>query len=65
MKCPDPECTGHHDRNHWDTLCPRSKEAGLARDRKRYDAQSWLEHHAKQLKGRRLRAVQRMKERGA
>jgi hypothetical protein len=64
MRCPDERCTGNHDRNKWENICPRTREAGLARERRRYDKQTWLEHHAKQLKTRRLKAVQRMKERG-
>jgi hypothetical protein len=69
MICSDPQCTGFHDRNHkpWAEVCPRTKEGGLARDRKRYDNQTWYEHHAKQLKTRRLKALQRierMKGRG-
>jgi len=64
MRCDDTGCTGHHDRNDWATLCPRLREAGYARDRKRYADQTWFEHHAKQLRTRRLRAIQRMKERG-
>jgi len=62
--CSDPRCTGFHNRNHWATLCPRLKEAGYARDRQRYHKQTWLEHHAKQLRTRRLKAIKRMKERG-
>ena len=63
MICSDSRCTGHHDRKTWIDLCPRTREAGLARDRERYARQSWLEHHAKQLKTRRLKAVQRMQRR--
>jgi hypothetical protein len=64
MICSHPQCTGHHDRTYWADICPRTREAGLARERRRYDKQTWLEHHAKQLKTRRLKALRRMKERG-
>ena len=63
MRCDHSECTGNHDRNRWDNLCPRSKEAGNQRDRRRYAAQPWLFHHERQMKNRRLRALQRMSER--
>jgi hypothetical protein len=63
MWCSHPQCTGHHDRNHWEGICPRIKEAGLARERERYARQTWLEHHANQLRVRRLKAIQRMERR--
>jgi hypothetical protein len=64
MICSDPRCTGNHNRNVWANICPRIREAGVARDRKRYAEQTWLEHHAKQLKTRRYKALGRMKARG-
>jgi len=64
MRCSHPQCTGNHDRNKWENICPKTREAGLARYRRWYATQTWREHHLKQLKTRRIRAVQRMKERG-
>ena len=63
MICSHPQCTGHHNRTEWASMCPQAKEDGLARERKRYAEMSWREHHAKQLKTRRIRAVQRLKAR--
>lgn len=63
MICSDPQCTGNHNRNKWDNICPRIREAGVARDRKRYAEQTWLEHHAKQLKTRRYKALGRQRRR--
>jgi hypothetical protein len=64
MICSHSQCTGIHNRNQpWAVVCPRTKEAGLAIERRRYANQTWLEHHAKQLKTRRIKALKRMKER--
>ena len=67
MRCPDPRCTGHHANREWAILCPRAKESGKAsrreRERRRYEKMSWFEHHAAQLRSRRIRAVQRMERR--
>ena len=62
MKCNDERCTGNH-RDGPD-ICPRRREDKLAWDRKAYASQTWLEHHAKQLKTRRYKALTRLKERG-
>ena len=63
MYCGDERCTGHHDRNDWATMCPRGKESKQAHERRYYDALTWPQLHLKQLKTRRLRAVQRMRRR--
>ena len=62
--CSHPSCTGNHNDRQWDTLCPRTVESKLSSGRKRYANQTWVEHHAKQLKSRRVRALKRMNERG-
>jgi hypothetical protein len=63
MRCSDERCTENHNRNKWANICPRTREDGVARDRQRYANQTWLEHHAKQLKTRRLKALQRIERR--
>jgi hypothetical protein len=63
--CSDERCTGNHNRNIWANICPRIRDAGVARDRERYAEQTWIEHHAKQLKTRRLKALQRMRRRAS
>jgi len=63
VTCDHPECTGNHNRNVWADICPRIREAGVARDRKRYAEQTWVEHHAKQLKTRRYKALGRIEAR--
>ena len=65
MICSDPRCTGHHHRTDWANICPRTREAGRARDRERYRSQSWLYRHAEQLRVRRLKAVKRMQRRAS
>ena len=62
MICSHPQCTGRH--RDGPNLCPRRKEDKLAWDRKHYAEQTWLEHHAKQLKTRRYKALGRLKARG-
>lgn len=62
--CADPRCTGVHNRNQpWATLCPRTIEAGLARERRQYAAKPWQQLHAKQLRNRRWRALKRIEAR--
>ena len=63
MRCTHPKCTGNHTYWKADTLCPRSREHKNAVERHRYDAMTWREHHANQLRVRRLKAVQRMETR--
>jgi len=63
MRCEHPACTSNHNRNVWADICPRIREAGVARDRKRYAEQTWVEHHAKQLKTRRYKALGRIEAR--
>jgi len=64
MRCEHPQCTGFHDRNRpWASVCPRTKEAGLAVERKRYANQTWFEHNLKQLRSRRYKALKRIEER--
>ena len=63
MICSYPRCTGNHNDRQWATLCPHTKESKKATERRRYGEMTWLEHHANQLRSRRLKAVQRMEER--
>jgi hypothetical protein len=62
MRCDDERCTGNH--RYGPNTCPRRKEDKLASGRKVYAEQTWFEHHAKQLKTRRYKALGRLKARG-
>ena len=49
MKCGDERCTGSHDDRKWATLCPRTREAKLARSLKwsRDNPDKEAERHAR------------------
>lgn len=64
MICEHPECTGSHDDRRFATLCPRSRENKRAAGRRQYERWTGYQRNRKLLRTRRIRALQRMNERG-
>ena len=63
MICDHPECTGNHNDRRFATLCPRTREAKAATERRRYGRMSGVEYNGNLLRIRRYHALKRMAER--
>ena len=64
MQCDAEACTGVHDDRRWADLCPRTRESKRANERKAYSRLTGYELNMERLRLRRLKGLQRMKERG-